>query len=421
MKRLMASRKLLAALAATASLVLLATSAGATQLSVEPLLDLQGQGLSIAEAGVGLEGLGSGTRSLTITIGGPVQKAILYWAGRDTSDCVGGSCMQSPNVAPFGDQQLVFAGTGIGGTIIGMEGADSGNIGYAADVTGIVQAAGTGSQSFTIADGNLSKNLDRLNGAGLIVVYTDASDASSYRVTIASGLDFAYGGQNATLPTIPENEVTAPVTFSFAPAGSARQAQLSLFVGDAEGSRPDRVDISDNPSILNSLDGSDGMDWDTDTHTITIPASGDHTTVQLFSTPPGRTAPDSLLWVLAALRVPLPEAPTTTTITTTTTTTAPTTTTQPKETTTAPTTTTVPSTTTVLTTTTQPEVLPTFVTRPEGRGPQGPDAVLPRIVTRPAQTLPFTGGDPVPFVFAAGLLMATGGGVLLSARRKSRT
>jgi LPXTG-motif cell wall-anchored protein len=35
--------------------------------------------------------------------------------------------------------------------------------------------------------------------------------------------------------------------------------------------------------------------------------------------------------------------------------------------------------------------------------------------------LPFTGGDPMPFVIAAGLLMATGGGVLLSARRKSRT
>ncbi|MGH2695222.1 MAG: LPXTG cell wall anchor domain-containing protein, partial [Actinomycetota bacterium] len=38
-----------------------------------------------------------------------------------------------------------------------------------------------------------------------------------------------------------------------------------------------------------------------------------------------------------------------------------------------------------------------------------------------AQTLPFTGGNAMPFVFAAGILMATGGGVLLSARRRSRT
>ncbi len=306
MMALFARRKLLGVIAgAAASLVFLGSTAGATQLSVDsPVLDLQGQGLSIAEAGVGLEGLGAGTRSLTIAIGGPVQKAILYWAGRDTTDCFGGSCMQAPNVAPFGDQELVFAGTGIGGTIIGMEGADSGNIGYAADVTSIVQAAGTGTKSFTIADGNLTKNLDRLSGAGLIVVYTDASDASSYRVTIANGLDFAYGQGNIVFPD-PDNEITSPVDFSFAPTGSTRQAQLSLFVGDAEQARPDRVDISDNPSIFNSLDASDGPEWDTDTHTITIPASADHTTVQLVSAPPGRPIPDSLLWVLAALRVPL--------------------------------------------------------------------------------------------------------------------
>jgi hypothetical protein len=68
------------------------------------------------------------------------------------------------------------------------------------------------------------------------------------------------------------------------------------------------VDISGNSSLVNSLDASDGPEWDTDTHTIAIPASADHTTVQLFSAPPaprGQPQPDSLLWVLAALRVPV--------------------------------------------------------------------------------------------------------------------
>ncbi len=304
---LIGRRKLLvASAAAAASLVLLASTADATQLAVDPpALDMKGRGLAIAEGGVGLHGLGSGTRTITVAIGGPVEKAILYWAGRDTTDCVGGACFGPP---PLADQQLVFAGGAIAGTIVGTEGADSGNIGYAADVTTAIQAAGTGTQSFTIADGNLSNNLDRLNGTGLIVVYTDASDANSYQVTIADGLDFAYGGLGVTLPSIPENQVTAPVTFSFAASDAARQGQLTLFVADAEAGRADRVDITNNPSLVNSLDASDGAQWDTDTHPIAIPASSSQT-VQIFSAPPApRTQPSPtpcLLWVLAALRVPV--------------------------------------------------------------------------------------------------------------------
>jgi hypothetical protein len=307
---LLARRKLLAAGAAgAASLILLASTAGATHLAADtPVFDMKGQGLAIAEAGVGLEGLGSGTRNLTITIGGPVEKAILYWGGRDLTNCVGGVCFEAPNTPPFADQEIVFAGTAITGAIVGTEGADWGNIGYAADVTSAVSAAGTGTKSFSIADGNLASNLDRLNGAGLIVVYTDASDPNSYRVTIADGLDFAYGGLGAVLPSIPENQVTAPVTFSYAPADAPRQGQLTLFVADAEAGRPDRVDISNNPSLVNSLDASDGAEWDSDTHTIAIPASSTQTSVQLFSAPPAprrQPQPDSLLWVLAALRVPV--------------------------------------------------------------------------------------------------------------------
>jgi hypothetical protein len=48
-----------------------------------PMLDVQGPGLTLAAGGVGLAGLGAGTRSLRVTIGGPVQTAVLYWAGRD--------------------------------------------------------------------------------------------------------------------------------------------------------------------------------------------------------------------------------------------------------------------------------------------------------------------------------------------------
>jgi LPXTG-motif cell wall-anchored protein len=127
----------------------------------------------------------------------------------------------------------------------------------------------------------------------------------------------------------------------------------------------------------------------------------------------------------------------------TTTTAAPTTTTEaacpcPTTTTAAPTTTTAAPTTTTeapcpcpTTTTEAAQVLPTVVTRPPGDqggppgGEEGPN-VLPRVSVAPeaqpaAQTLPFTGANPMPFVIVAGLMMTAGGGVLLTARRRSRT
>jgi hypothetical protein len=127
--------------AAVTSSILLASTAGAMALSVDPDLDLQGQGLSIAESGVGLETLSTtGPKNLTITIGGPVEKALLYWAGRKLSGCTSGSCFLSP---PLGDQQLVPDDTPISGSIMGTEIEESrGQIGYAADVTSPWQPRG---------------------------------------------------------------------------------------------------------------------------------------------------------------------------------------------------------------------------------------------------------------------------------------
>jgi LPXTG-motif cell wall-anchored protein len=80
-------------------------------------------------------------------------------------------------------------------------------------------------------------------------------------------------------------------------------------------------------------------------------------------------------------------------------------------------------------------VLPTVVTLlpgDQGGPPGGPGQeeganVLPEVVaaapeSQPAaQTLPFTGSNnPMPLVIAAGLMIATGGGVLLTTRRRSR-
>ena len=58
-----------------------ASSVRATPL--RPAFDLQGPGLSIAVAGAGMLGPAGRSQTLTVTVGGPVELALLYWAGRD--------------------------------------------------------------------------------------------------------------------------------------------------------------------------------------------------------------------------------------------------------------------------------------------------------------------------------------------------
>lgn len=276
----------------------------ATPLALNPALDLQGQGLSVAEAGVGLQNLGSGTATLTVGIGGPVQKAFLYWAGRELAGCPQGSCFDPPNVPPFGDQKLKFDGTPITGTIVGREDDVNSNIAYRADVTSIVSAKGTGNKSFSIKDGDVADNLDSLNGAGLLVLYTDPAETNFFRVIVAEGLDFAWG--DAPVPPFkPENVGTVPADFNYGAVPTSRTARLVVFAGDCQSTRPDRIDISDNASQVNQLNSSDGNQWDTDAFDITIPAGETTTRVQAFSAPIGSN-PDSLLWVVAALRIPIP-------------------------------------------------------------------------------------------------------------------
>jgi hypothetical protein len=59
--------------------------------------------------------------------------------------------------------------------------------------------------------------------------------------------------------------------------------------------------------VTDGLDGSSGAMWDADRIPVKVPGGALSTSVQLFSEPAGGN-PDSLLWVAAAMRVPLPVA-----------------------------------------------------------------------------------------------------------------
>lgn len=284
----------------------------AVALEAAPLrqaFDLQGPGLSIAHAGAGLLG-GRPSRSLVVNLGGPVELALLYWAGRDRP-CFqgepGGPCL-IPEGTPFKDQRIQFAGVAIEGVLIGAEAqrdTNAGpinNIGYMADVTDMVRSRGTGRQVFTVGDGDPANNLADLDGAGLLVVYTDPAVSTPARVLVHHGLELAYGEDR----TPGETQVTDPFTFNHGAARvTGRRGRLVVFVGDAVDIGPDRIDVSRNPSLVNKLDGSSGASWDADATFVDVPAGATATTVQIFSEPMGRN-PDSLLWVMAAFWLPLP-------------------------------------------------------------------------------------------------------------------
>lgn len=295
-------RRITVALIAVLGLMAFAVPGSGTPLA--PFIDLQEAGLTLVEDGVGLVNWGGTPVDLEVNVGGNVRFALLYWAGRErpcTLDASGTTC---PFSEPFLDQQVVFEGVPLTGTVIGTEtqpisgGGPILNVGYFADVTSIVAAAGPGNQSFTFADGNPASNFWRFDGVGLMVGYTDASNPNVYRVVIHDGMDFAFGPD----PTPGDTRVTAPVHLNHGANPTARSAELYLFVGDGEIDRPDNATVSNNPTIFNLLDNSDGPQWNTDMFTINIPAGAGTTTVQLNSEPVNQN-PDSLLWVLAAIRV----------------------------------------------------------------------------------------------------------------------
>jgi len=132
----------------------------------------------------------------------------------------------------------------------------------------------------------------------LIIGFTTPGDNNVYRVLVGDGLDSAFGPD----PTPGETRVTAAYVFNHGINLSPRQAELWLAMGDGTADRPEHVTISNNATIFNGLDGSDGPQWDTDKLAINIPAGVGTTAVQAFSEPNNEN-PDSLLWEVAALRV----------------------------------------------------------------------------------------------------------------------
>ncbi|MES1245473.1 MAG: hypothetical protein ABUT39_27965 [Acidobacteriota bacterium] len=278
--------------------------------TLAPAYDLEGPGLAVVHAGVGLQGWKKEPRKIVVNVPAPVELALLYWTGRDHP------CPPDPETGvcgvpsePYRDQVLKLDGVPLAGTLVGTEfqpDTSRGpvlNIGYMADVTETVRARGPGRLSLTIADGDPASNLADLDGAGLLVVTRDSDpDLPAARVIVFQGLDFAYGEDRTPGPT----QVTEAITFNHGAATANRAGAVVIFVGDDGSKGPDRIDISTSKArLFNRIDGSSGASWDADRFPVTVPGGTLSTTVRLASEPWGKN-PDSMLWVMAALWLPSP-------------------------------------------------------------------------------------------------------------------
>lgn len=234
------------------------------------------------ESGSGFVASGTGTETqpaaIDIFVPGRVAQALLYWVGRG-----------SP-----ADDTITVNGTSITGDPIG---SSSDCTSFRADITSS-HLVHIGGNTLTIEDMDFASRND---GVGVLVVFRRPFKSAD--IQILDGSDFAYIGSSGNA------EVTVKQTFFFEPQSFLRIGHLSIFVGDAEADRPDKIEITVGEGTISRFDllaSTDGAQFDTFKTSIVILPGVDKLAVQLFSEddPNGlTTSPDSLVWINAVLSV----------------------------------------------------------------------------------------------------------------------
>ncbi len=286
----------------TLALTMLVTFAGqhaladGTETLGPPAIDIQ-PGTGIAVAGVGLAEGQPGTIFIDIPNDAAVIQVILYWAGFYDVD---------PGIVDT--MTISVEGNTVQGDLIG--GPTPFNVNdyaaaYRADITSL-DLIGSGPNAIDV-DGLAFTAVN--HGAGLIVIYDDASDPAD--IQLRDGVDSAF------INFAPPQDTTVPQTFTFDPADSDRTATLALFAASIEGQdlpgqRPTiiQVNVDGQPPLYfdNLLASSDGLEWDTVLLDIDIPADAASLTVQVLSADADDTGnlPASLVWLTGTLAITPP-------------------------------------------------------------------------------------------------------------------
>lgn len=134
------------------------------------------QNTDFAEFGIGrLRGVGSGTISVS-GVSGSVTQALLYWHGPTNS------------IDPTANASVMFGGSSIFGTGIGFSSDNAWGFqnsqAYRADVTSLV----TGNGSYSLSN-FLKPGIAEINGASLLVFYSDGSTTNNRDIVLFDGND----------------------------------------------------------------------------------------------------------------------------------------------------------------------------------------------------------------------------------------
>ncbi len=287
-------------LIATAGLLTALLSSG---VSADGTETLGTPSISIAE-GTGIVAAGTGAITqpgiidINVPTGATVKQVLLYWEGFQTTNVDG-----DDTIIVNGN---MVTGAKIGGPAFFFDGAYSSA--FRADITGL-GLVGPGATSLAVTDLAFTA---AANGAGVLVIYDDGSEAAS--IGVRDGVDTAF-------INFPDPRMTTVAqTFTFASVDVDRTGDLRMFASSVAGSvsggtlRPSSIEVTSGgvtTTYSNILDSNDGDEWDTVTLPVTIPAFADSVTVQAFSRDDlgSGDLPASFVWSAAALAVPPVDTP----------------------------------------------------------------------------------------------------------------
>jgi hypothetical protein len=308
MKRLVLIGALLLSAALSSSAL-----ADGTETLGPPSVAISPSATKALSAGVGMTGFVNSPNSFSVAVpaGATVRQVLLYWGGHFSSGVFTGAT----------DNAISVNGNAVTGTLIGGPAFFFGVPGpidehfatYRADITGLNLVA-AGPNTLTISDMAFTSFLGTKanDGAGVLVLYSEPTDAPGSFLGIRDGLDLAYSGFPAPRDT------TVPQTFSFTPSANARVANLASMAGSVTdfsaewGFRPNQLRITfdlggaGDVTIDNPFQSNQGTEWDAVNIPVTVPAGASQMTVQALSGGPGPSpsTPASFAWNATALSIP---------------------------------------------------------------------------------------------------------------------
>ena len=154
------------------------------------------------------------------------------------------------------------------------------------------------------------------DGAGMLVIYEQSG--RNVQLGVVDGNDIAFVGFE------PPRDTTVPQTFTFEPADVDRVASLTLLTGSVhdpaptpnpsgdQKNRPNFVEVTSGGRVTRLADplGDQAPEWDAGSVDVTIPAGATSLTARYLSEyDETGDLPASLVWLGAALAVPLAQPP----------------------------------------------------------------------------------------------------------------